>query len=76
MKNITITVTEDVARWAKVYAAKHDTSVSRIVGELLRDKMESETAYTKAMEAFLAKEPKPLKEAGKNYPSRESLHER
>ena len=28
MKNVTITLDPEVARWARVYAAQHDTSVS------------------------------------------------
>jgi len=39
MKNVTITLEEEVARWARIMAAKENTSVSRLVGELLREKM-------------------------------------
>jgi hypothetical protein len=39
LKNVTITLDEDVARWARIWAAERDTSVSRLVGELLREKM-------------------------------------
>lgn len=35
-RNMTITVEEDVARWARVKAAEQDTSVARLVGEMLR----------------------------------------
>ena len=38
MKSITITVDEEVARWARVWAAQQNTSVSRLVGELLRQR--------------------------------------
>lgn len=76
MKNITITVEEDVARWAKVYAAQHDTSVSRMLGETLKEKMETEQAYDRAREQFLGRRPKRLKAKGMTYPSRESLHDR
>ena len=33
MKNVTITLDEEVARWARVMAAEQNTSVSRLVGE-------------------------------------------
>jgi hypothetical protein len=33
-----ITLDEEVARWARVRAAERDTSVSWLVGELLREK--------------------------------------
>jgi hypothetical protein len=39
MKNVTITLDEEVARWARICVAKQDTSLSRLVGELLREKM-------------------------------------
>lgn len=76
MKNVTITVDEDVLRWAKVWAAQHDTSVSRMLGEALRRKMLSEKQYERARRRFQSKAPKPLKAAGIPYPSRESLYER
>ena len=42
LRNITITVDEDVARWARIEAAREDTSVSRLVGEMLRERMAEE----------------------------------
>lgn len=76
MKNVTITVDEDVLRWARVWAAKHDTSVSRMLGEELRRKMLSERQYERARRRFQARVPKALKSAGTRYPSRDSLYER
>jgi plasmid stability protein len=75
MKNLTITVDEDVARWAKVFAARHDTSVSKIVGELLREKMRQEEGYRSAMERYLSRPPTALKASGR-YPKREELYAR
>jgi hypothetical protein len=60
MRNVTVTLDEEVARWARVWAAKHDTSVSRMLGELLRDKMEQEDAYWKAFEEWKAIKPWPI----------------
>lgn len=37
MKNVTITLDEDVARWVRIHSAKEDMSISRLVGELLMD---------------------------------------
>jgi hypothetical protein len=37
MKNVTITLDEKVARWARIRAAEEETSLSRLVGEMLRD---------------------------------------
>lgn len=75
MKNLTITVEEDVLRWAKVWAAKHDASVSRLVGEMLRERMLIDDAYDVAMEDFFAQQPERLKESG-GYPKREELYDR
>jgi plasmid stability protein len=75
MKNVTITLDEEVARWARIRAAEQNTSVSRLVGEMLKEKMQAEEAYLLAMEQYLAEEPRLMKEAGATYPSREELHE-
>ncbi|MHB8068400.1 MAG: DUF6364 family protein [Desulfobaccales bacterium] len=76
MKNVTITLDEEVARWARIRAAEQNTSVSRLVGEMLKDKMQEEEAYLLAMEQYLAQKPKVMKKPGASYPSREELHER
>jgi len=76
MKNVTITLDEDVLRWSKVWAAKNDTSVSRMLGEELRKKMLAEKNYKRAQKRFQAKAPRHLKSAGTSYPKRDSLYER
>jgi hypothetical protein len=76
MKNVTITLDEKVARWARIRAAELDTSVSRLVGDLLREKMLQEQAYETAMEEFLSVEPVKLKKPGAGYPRRDKLHAR
>lgn len=75
MRNITIRVPEEVARWARVWAAKHDTSVSRMVGKMLEKRKETEEGYEAARKAFLDRKPRRLKKTG-GYPSREEVHER
>ena len=37
LRNVTITLDEEVARWARVEAARQDTSVSQMIAGLLRD---------------------------------------
>ena len=39
LRNVTVTSEEDVAQWARIEAARRDTSVSRLLGELLKDRM-------------------------------------
>jgi len=46
-----------VARWARIRAAERNTSVSRLVGELLKEEMRAEKGYRQAMERFLARKP-------------------
>ena len=76
VKNVTITLEEEVARWARIRAAEHDTSVSRFVGELLRDRMVEERTYEAAMRDYLAQPPRKLRQTGRRYPRREKLHDR
>ena len=75
MRNMTIVVDERVARWARVWAARQNSSVSRLVGDMLRERMEHETAYSKAMRTFLGRAPAVLKTVP-GYPSRDEVHER
>lgn len=76
MKNVTITLEEDVLRSAKVTTAQHDTSVSRLLGEELRRKMLQEKAYERGKRRFQGRQVKPLKAAEESYPSRDNLYDR
>ncbi len=75
MKNVTVTLDEEVARWARIRAAEAETSLSRYLGDLLRRHMEENDGYEAAMRANLARPPVTLKEGG-GYPSREERHGR
>lgn len=75
-KNVTITLDEEVARWARVAAAQRDISLSRFLAGLLREAMEGEGAYEAARQRFLAFPAAPLREPGQPLPTRESLHDR
>ena len=37
MKNVTVTMEDGVADWARMEAARRNTSVSRLIGEMLAD---------------------------------------
>jgi hypothetical protein len=76
MKNVTITIPEAVARWARVWAAQQDMSLSRCVSQLLAERMQEEAAYDRAQQEFLSGEPMQLREAPQPYPRRDELHER
>jgi hypothetical protein len=76
MKNVTITLDEEVARWTRIKAADKDTSVSRLVGEMLREKMINEQSHHSSMKRYLSRKPRQLTQRGTRYPRREEIHER
>ncbi len=76
LKNVTITLDEETARWARVEAARRDTSVSKLLGEILRAEMRQEAQYEAAKQTYLAQEPGIHRCQGQPLPSREEIHER
>ncbi len=74
LRNITVTVEEDVARWARLEAARQEKSVSRLLAGLLKDRMEATTSYERAMRRALAR--KPFLMTDGRYLSREEAHDR
>lgn len=75
LKNVTITLDDKVARWARLEAARENTSVSRFVGELLAERMRGSEAYEAAMERYLSVPPSAIS-GGRPYPRRDELHDR
>ncbi|UCF93008.1 MAG: hypothetical protein JSW39_02295 [Desulfobacterales bacterium] len=76
MKNVTVTLDEEVARWARIRAAREDTRLSRLVGELFREKMLDESRHPKSVQDYLAQSPRVLKKKGIRIPDREVLCDR
>jgi hypothetical protein len=76
MKNVTITLDERTAAWVRIYAAKHDKSVSRMVGEMLRERMHELHDYDAAMRRYLAKPPVRIRAQRDIYPKRDDVHDR
>jgi len=74
LKNVTITLTEDVARWARIKAAEEDSSVSQIVGEMLRREMQRRDRFDQARREFLRIGTSVISDSP--YPRREDLHDR
>ena len=74
LRNITITLEESVARWARIEAARKDTSVSRLLAGILKERMLEEGAYQAAMRRVLAR--KPFLKTDGRYLSREEAHDR
>jgi hypothetical protein len=75
MKNVTISMDESVAEWARMEAARRNTSVSRLVGELVAEKMRHDDAYERAMHDWLGRK-RTWQSNGKAYPSRDDTHDR
>lgn len=76
LKNVTVTLPPDAARWARVEAARRGTSVSRLLGEMIEAEMRGRTAYDQAKERFLAQKPGLHRTDGRPLPTREELHDR
>ena len=76
MKNVTITLPDDLARWLRVRAAEDDRSVSRWVTELLAGMRRREDKYDIAMKRYLAMKPVKIDWPDGRRPTREDLYDR
>ena len=76
MKNVTVTLPEDVAHWVRVRAAQNDYSVSRWLADMLEKMRSQEDEYMIAMERFLARKTRELRWIDHQKPTREELHDR
>ena len=76
MKNVTITLPEDLARWVRVRAAEEERSVSKWIAELLDGMRRQDDEYDVAMKQFLAIEPRQMEWVDGRKPTREELHDR
>jgi hypothetical protein len=76
MKNITVTLDEKTAIWAREYAAAQNKSLSRFLGELLDRTMRESRAYQDSMGRYFSKQPSRANAENTPYPGREELHER
>jgi hypothetical protein len=76
LRNVTVTLDEETARWARLEAARQDTSVSRLLGDLLKREMQGGAAYDAAMARFLAQTPGVHRREPTPLPSRDELHDR
>ena len=76
LKNVTVTLDPETARWARIEAARQDTSVSRLLGDILQREMEGQASYQQAMDRYLGQAPGVHRKSCEPLPSREELHER
>ena len=73
MKNVTVTMEDSVADWARLEAARRNTSVSRLIGEMLAEKMRHDDAYERAMQDWLQRDIT-YRSDGTPYPTRDQSH--
>ena len=76
MKNITITLPEDVARWLRIRAAQDGLSVSRWLAETLQRMQRQEEQYEVAMNRYLAMKRHKIDWPDGRRPTREELYDR
>ena len=74
LRNVTVTLDETVARWARIEAARKETSVSRLLGGILKERMLEKDGYEGAMRRALTR--KPFLRTNGRYLSREEAHDR
>ncbi len=74
LRNVTVTLEESVARWARMEAARQDTSVSQLLAAILKERMRETDEYDRAMRQALAR--KPFLKTDGRYLSREEVHDR
>ena len=78
MKNVTVTLSEDIALWLRVRAAGQNRSMSKWLAELIDEMRRREDEYEIAMERFLARARKARKPewVDGRQPTRDELHDR
>jgi hypothetical protein len=74
LRNVTVTLEETVAHWARMEAARLETSVSRLLGSLLKERMLLDQSYEMAMNRAL--ERKSFSKSDGRYLTREEAHDR
>jgi hypothetical protein len=74
-KNVTIRISDEAARWARRKAGEENTSVSRLVGEMLERQMRLTDEYWRAFEHWRSNSPLAARGAAERL-SREEVHER
>jgi len=74
LRNITITLEESLARWVRIEAATQETSISRFLANILKERMKDGDEYDAAMRRALAR--KPFLKSDGRYLSREEVHDR
>ncbi len=76
LKNITITLDEKTAHWVRIYAARQGKSVSRLLGEMLQERLREVRDYNQAMRRQLSRKPFEFDWVEGHKPARDELYDR
>ena len=76
MRNVTVSLDEETARWARIEAACHDMSLSRYVGQVLRERMTASDDFERARQSYFGRGSAPLGARDGSYPGRDEIHQR
>ena len=76
MKNVTISLPDDLARWLQVRAAEDGRNVSEWVAGLLAETKRRGDEYETARREFFAVKPRKMEWVDGRKPTREELHDR
>jgi hypothetical protein len=77
MKNVTVSLDETVARWARIKAAEQGKSLSRFLADLLEERMRHESGdHAAFLKTFRSIKPVRLREPGEKLPTRNELYDR
>ena len=76
MKNVTITLPDDLARWLRGKADEDDRSISQWIADLLERMRRREDNYQDAMKNYLAMKPLKIDWPDGRKPTRKELYDR
>jgi hypothetical protein len=76
MKNITLKLDDATVEWVRVLADTQRTSVSRLVADMIAERMRADQRYEAAHRHFRSRAIRSLTRPGDLPTSRESLHDR
>ena len=76
MRNVTITLPDDLARWLRVRAAADGRDVPEWIVDLLAEMRRRDDEYEAAMKEFLAVKPRKMEWIDGRKPTRDELHDR
>lgn len=75
-QNITLSIDKEILKKSKILAAKKDISVSKMLGDILKDLTEKDNEYTAAKKKALKNLDSGFHLGGKKTWSREDLYDR